>query len=107
MPSWATTLPSTHPGAAPGEARRLQVLPKFLKHSGTTVRVSGPGEGAQGRLHLLTRPSLCPSLGPQVGAGSSQMPWIPRPLSRSVDSAPGAAGRCPARRPGSPSSGAF
>lgn len=36
MPGWATTLPSSHPGAARGEAHGLQVLPKSIKHAGTT-----------------------------------------------------------------------
>lgn len=36
MPSWATTLPSTHPGAALGEVHGLQMLPKSIKHTGTT-----------------------------------------------------------------------
>lgn len=38
---------------------------------------------------------------------AARTPWIPGPLSRPVDSAPGAAGRCPACAPGSPSSGAL
>lgn len=38
---------------------------------------------------------------------AAHTPWIPGPLSRPVDSAPSAAGRCPASLPGSPSSGAL
>lgn len=36
MPSWASTLPSTHPGAALEEAHGLQTLPKSIKHTETT-----------------------------------------------------------------------
>lgn len=57
-------------------------------------------------LPLCPSPGLCPSLGPRP-ALAAHTPWIPGPLSRPVDSAPGAARRWPARLPGSPSSGAL
>lgn len=118
MPGWATTLPRTHPGAALGETHGLQVLPLYQARWDHFLRLGDWGKGARASelvcplLHPSASPfarpqSLCPSRRPQVGAGGSQMPRIPRPLSWSVDSPPGAAKNCPARRPGSPSSGAF
>ena len=119
MPGWATTLtqhpPWGCPWGGPQTASAAQVYQARWDHF---LRLGGWGKGARASevvCPLLQPPAspfarpqpLCPSRRPQVGAGGSQMPWIPRPLSWSVDSPPGAVKKCPARRPGSPSSGAF